>query len=350
MTRLPRIAISIGDPAGVGAEITLKALRDEELSALAEWLVVADSAALDAAGRACDLDASALPFTLVETGDLPGDHALEFGQLRAEYGTAAIGYVARAVELCMNGQADAMVTAPLNKEAVTLSGSIFSGHTEYIAELTGATESRMLLVSEKLATVHVSTHIPLERACKLDKHRILRTIQLGNEALTLMRLRPPRIAVCGLNPHAGEHGLFGEQDAAVIAPAIAEARALSIDCSGPHSPDTIFVRGVRGEFDLIVAMYHDQGHIPMKLVDFEGTVNVSLGMPIIRTSVDHGTAFDIAGRNLANAENMKAAMRLAVRMAAGKLAMSGADSRAAANDSGDPVRQTACATDSGVSR
>lgn len=338
MTRRPRIAISIGDPAGVGAEITLKALTDPQLQAAAEWLVVADRAALDYAGRSCGIDAASVPCTVIETGDLPGDHALAFGQLRAEYGQAAIGYVKRAAELCMEGKAEAMVTAPLNKEAVTLSGRSFSGHTEYIAELTGATESRMLLVSEKLATVHVSTHIPLERACKLEQRRIVRTIELGNEALTLMRLKPPRIAVCGLNPHAGEHGLFGMQDADVIAPAIAEGRALGIDCSGPHSPDTIFVRGVRGEFDLIVAMYHDQGHIPMKLVDFEGTVNVSLGMPIIRTSVDHGTAFDIAGRNLANAENMKAAMKLAVRMAAGKMALS------------EAARSATHATYGGVSR
>jgi 4-phospho-D-threonate 3-dehydrogenase / 4-phospho-D-erythronate 3-dehydrogenase len=324
MSRLPRIAISIGDPAGVGAEIALKALADEKLSALAQWLVVADSAALNAAGRCVGTDPRSLPYTLVETGSLSADHALAFGQLRAEYGAAAISYVRRAAEICMRGEADAMVTAPLNKEAVTLSGRAFSGHTEYIAELTGASESRMLLVSEKLATVHVSTHIPLERACRLEQRRIVRTIELGNDALKLMRQRPPRIAVCGLNPHAGEHGLFGMQDAETIAPAIAEARALGIDCSGPHSPDTIFVRGVRGEFDLIVAMYHDQGHIPMKLIDFEGTVNVSLGMPIIRTSVDHGTAFDIAGRNLADATNMKAAMRLALRMAAGKMAMENA--------------------------
>jgi 4-hydroxythreonine-4-phosphate dehydrogenase len=214
-----------------------------------------------------------------------------------------------------------MVTAPLNKEAVTLSGRAFSGHTEYIAELTGSTESRMLLVSDKLATVHVSTHVPLREACRLDQQRILRTIQLGNDALTLMLQRRPRIALCGLNPHAGEHGLFGSEDADVIAPAIAQARALGIDCSGPLPPDTLFLRALRGEFNLIVAMYHDQGHIPMKLIDFEGTVNVSLGMPILRTSVDHGTAFDIAGRNVANPANMKAAMRLAVRMADGRLAM-----------------------------
>jgi 4-hydroxythreonine-4-phosphate dehydrogenase len=321
MKRLARVAISIGDPAGVGAEIALKALEDEALAAAAQWLVVADSSPLKAAGGACGIDPGSLSYALVETGSLPADHALAFGQLRADYGLAAIGYVRRAAEMCISGDADAMVTAPLNKEAVTLSGRSFSGHTEYIAELTGASESRMLLVSEKLATVHVSTHIPLERACRLDRQRIVRTIELGNEALKLMRQKPPRIAVCGLNPHAGEHGLFGAQDAAVIEPAIAEARASGIDCTGPHSADTIYVRALRGEFDLIVAMYHDQGHIPMKLIDFEGTVNVSLGMPIIRTSVDHGTAFDIAGRNKADATNMKAAMWLAVHMAEGKIAM-----------------------------
>src|SRR5580692_8319625 len=168
MTRLPRIAISIGDPAGVGAEIALKALQDKQLSAMAEWLLVADRAALDAASRSCSIEARDLPCVLFETGDLPAGHALRFGQLRAQYGAAAIGYVKRAAELCMSGEADAMVTAPLNKEAVTLSGRSFSGHTEYIAELTGATESRMLLVSEKLATVHVTTHIPLERGCSLS--------------------------------------------------------------------------------------------------------------------------------------------------------------------------------------
>ncbi len=331
MTQTPRIAISIGDPAGVGAEIALKALADPEIASLAHWFLIADQAALNAAGRIAGIEPAALPCTIAETGTLDADHSIAFGQLRPEYGLAAIAYVRRAVEMCMSGEADAMVTAPLNKEAVTLSGRAFSGHTEYIAELTGTSESRMLLVSEKLATVHVSTHIALASACLLDVRRIVRTIELGHEALTLMLQRPPRIGVCGLNPHAGEHGLFGSEDAEFISPAIAEARARGIDCSGPWPPDTIFVRGVRGEFDLIVAMYHDQGHIPMKLIDFAGTVNVSLGTPILRTSVDHGTAFDIAGRNLADAANMKAAMRLAVRMATGRLALGVSAARSAAH-------------------
>ncbi len=327
---IPRIAISIGDPAGVGAEIALKALADPELAPIAHWYLIADRSALSAAGRIAGIDPAGLPCTIVEEDGLARDHPIAFGELRAEYGLAAIGYVRRAVTLCLSGEADAMVTAPLNKEAVTLSGRSFSGHTEYIAELTGAAESRMLLVSEKLSTVHVSTHIPLEQACRLEPSSILRTIELGHQALTLMLQRPPRIGVCGLNPHAGEHGLFGAQDQEIIAPAIAQARSLGMECSGPWPPDTIFVRGLRGEFDLIVAMYHDQGHIPMKLIDFAGTVNVSLGTPILRTSVDHGTAFDIAGRNLADATNMKAAMRLASRMASGKLALAAASPSSAA--------------------
>ncbi len=318
----PRIAITIGDPGGIGAEIALKALTDPSLADVAEWLLIADPAPLEAAARTSGIDSASLPITLIETGNLDPTVPFIFGKLCAEYGLAAIDYVRRATEMCLSGEADAMVTAPLNKEAVTLSGRTFSGHTEYIAELTGAKESRMLLVSEKLATVHVSTHIALEEACKLKQQRIVCTIELGHAALQLKLQRPPRIAVCGLNPHAGEHNLFGSQDSAIIAPAIAEARQLGIDCSGPHSPDTIFIRGLRGEFDLIVAMYHDQGHIPMKLIDFEATVNVSLGIPIIRTSVDHGTAFDIAGKNVADATNMKAAMRLAAKMAAGKIAAS----------------------------
>lgn len=317
---LPRIAISIGDPAGVGAEIALKALLDPALSTLAHWILIADPEALSAAALSSGIDIDTLPCTIASATNLAPEHKLSFGELRADYGLAAIDYVRRAVEMCLAGEADGMVTAPLNKEAVTLSGRHFTGHTEYIAELTQATESRMLLVSDKLATVHVTTHISLEQACQLNRQRIVRTIQLGDQAVGWMRQRRPRIAVCGLNPHAGEHGLFGTQDSDVIVPAVAEARALGIDCSGPHSPDTIFIRGLRGEFDLIVAMYHDQGHIPMKLIDFEATVNVSLGIPIIRTSVDHGTAFDIAGKNLADPTNMKAAMRLAARMAAGRMA------------------------------
>jgi len=314
----PRIAISIGDPAGIGAEITMKALADHALLDAAEWTVVADHTALEAVapGHAGTLGQRV---HFVMAGALDSATPIRFGELSGEYGAAAVAYVRRATEMCLAGEADAMVTAPLNKEAVTLTGLRFTGHTEYIATLCGATESRMLLASEKLAAVHVSTHIALEQACRLERTRIVRTIELGAEAMQLMLGRAPRIGVCGLNPHAGEHNLFGRQDSEVIAPAVREAQRLGFACTGPHSPDTIFIRGLHGEFDLIVAMYHDQGHIPMKLIDFERTVNVSLGIPIIRTSVDHGTAFDIAGQDRADCSNMQAAMRMAAKMAAGKL-------------------------------
>jgi len=318
-----RIAVTIGDPAGVGAEVVLKALADRDLAALATWMVIGDKAVIEAAGALCGIDPASLDAEFVAPGLLPDSEPILFGQLRAAYGAAAVDYVRRATLMCLAGEAAAMVTAPLNKEAVTLGGMHFTGHTEYIAELCQATESRMLLASERVSTIHVTTHVPLEKACQATQERVLRTIELGHEALRLMLRRAPRIGVMGLNPHAGEHGLFGTQERDVIEPAIAAARTRGLDCQGPLPPDTAYVRALKGEFDLIVAQYHDQGHIPMKLIDFEQTVNVSLGIPIIRTSVDHGTAFDIAGKNVADARNMKAAMRLAVRMAEGRRALAG---------------------------
>jgi 4-phospho-D-threonate 3-dehydrogenase / 4-phospho-D-erythronate 3-dehydrogenase len=303
---LPVIAITIGDPAGIGPEVTVKALADPEIAALARWIVVGDARAIHGLTNA----------ELRDPGALAGHDAFTVGKLDARCGAAAVEYVRIATELCLAGEAEAMVTAPLNKEAVTLNGVAFSGHTEYIAELCGATESRMLLASERMATIHVTTHVPLRRACELDTARIRRTIELGNDAMKLLGFREPRIAVCGLNPHAGEHGLFGDEDERAIAPAIREAQAAGIRCTGPHAGDTVFLQASRGAYDLVVAMYHDQGHIPMKLIDFEGTVNISLGIPVIRTSVDHGTAFDIAGRNQADPRSMKQAMRMAARMAA----------------------------------
>jgi 4-phospho-D-threonate 3-dehydrogenase / 4-phospho-D-erythronate 3-dehydrogenase len=303
----------MGDPAGVGPEVLLKALADEEVASLAKWIVVGDSEILELAAEITGKPLRGVclrDLRLLESYD---DFA--FGKLEAQCGAAAVEYVRVATNLCLEGAADAMVTAPLNKEAVTLSGRPFSGHTEYIAGLCKATESRMLLASERLATIHVTTHISLRRACEITTERVLRTIELGEQAMRLLGFGWPRIAVCGLNPHAGEHGIFGDEDQQVIAPAIEAAKRAGIRCSGPHAGDTVFLQASRGAYDLVVAMYHDQGHIPMKLIDFEGTVNISLGIPIIRTSVDHGTAFDIAGRNMADPRSMKQAMRMAARMA-----------------------------------
>lgn len=301
----PVIAITMGDAAGVGPEVVRKALLDPGLRAVAEWVVVGDAAVL-----------GALPegVRMVDLGLLrPSD--FKPGELSAACGRAALEYVRVAAGMCLRKEAAAMVTAPLNKEAVALSGRRFSGHTEYIAELCGSADSRMLLVSERLRVVHVSTHKALREACNLDRARIVRTIQLGDEALRRMGFEQPRIAVCGLNPHAGENCLFGSEDAEIIAPAVEDARARGVRCEGPFAGDTIFLKALRGDYDLVVAMYHDQGHIPMKLLDFDNAVNVSLGLPITRTSVDHGTAFDIAGKGLASPASMQAAMRLAAQLA-----------------------------------
>jgi 4-hydroxythreonine-4-phosphate dehydrogenase len=316
----PIVAVTIGDPAGIGPEVVLKALSDPEMAGLASWIIVGDLAVLRTTGKIFNID----PATLTDTAihDLRVMHEpleFEFGRLDAACGRAAIKYVRHAAQMCLSGEADAMVTAPLNKEAVTLSGMRFSGHTEFIAELCGARDSRMLLANEQLRVVHVSTHIPMRRSCEVDMERIVRTIELGNDAVMLLGFKQPRIAVCGLNPHAGEHGLFGDEEMAIIAPAVEKAKARNILCEGPLASDTTFLKALRGAYDLVVAMYHDQGHIPMKLLDFERTVNVSLGIPIIRTSVDHGTAFDIAGRNQADPTNMKAALRMAATMASSKL-------------------------------
>jgi 4-hydroxythreonine-4-phosphate dehydrogenase len=315
MKNKPRVAITLGDPAGVGPEVTAKALADPELTPLAQWIVVGSRAITENAARQL---ASEIPGSVGwEDIDEPQPGEYEIGKASASSGAAAVKYIQRAVEMCLDGRADAMTTAPVNKEAVGLSGLHFTGHTEYIAEATGATESRMLLVNDRLAVVHVTTHVALRRACEATEQRVLRTLELGHEAMVRMGRGEQQIAVCGLNPHAGEHGLFGAEERDVVEPAIHAARAKGIPCSGPYPADTIFLRASSGEFGMVVAMYHDQGHIPMKLLDFSSTVNVSLGLPIIRTSVDHGTAMDIAGRGIADPNNMKAALKLAARMAGG---------------------------------
>lgn len=318
-TRIPKIAVTLGDPAGVGGEVILKALADPEITTSAELVVVGDRSAIEAAERSTGVKFDTLGVKLHECDALSTDQPIVYGALRAEYGKAAVRYVHDATVMCLKHEVDAMVTAPLNKEAVTLNGMQFSGHTEYIAELCGVSGSRMLLAGTKLSVIHVSTHVSLKQACNLNTDRIVETIVLGNEAMKLLGRAKPRIAVCGLNPHAGEHGLFGSEDEEFIRPSVDACRSRGIHCEGPVAPDTIFFKAARGSHDLIVAMYHDQGHIPMKLLDFEATVNVSLGIPIIRTSVDHGTAFDIAGKNLASEANMKAAIRMAVTMAQHRL-------------------------------
>lgn len=317
--QVPTLAISIGDPAGIGPEVVLKALADPQLDTNARYVVVGDLAVLERTAEVCSIALSSIDAEIVDRGALRGPDKVKFGEVSADCGSAAIEYVEVATKMCLKGEAHAMVTAPLNKQAVAMTGRTFSGHTECIAELCGAKESRMLLASSKISTVHVTTHIPLRNATEATRQRILRTIELGDDAMQLLGFERPRIAICGLNPHAGEHGLFGREEELNIVPAIGDAQAQGITCDGPHPPDSIFIRALHGEYDLVVAMYHDQGHIPMKLIDFEQTVNISLGIPIIRTSVDHGTAFDIAGKNKADSRNMMAALRMGATMARRKM-------------------------------
>ncbi|MBO0689745.1 MAG: 4-hydroxythreonine-4-phosphate dehydrogenase PdxA, partial [Candidatus Dormibacteraeota bacterium] len=240
------------------------------------------------------------------------------GRLSAEGGQAAVDAIRRAVELIGAGRYDALVTAPINKEALRLAGFSWPGHTEMLADLVGAPDVRMLLVTDRLRVVHVSTHRSLRSAIEaVQTDRVLRTIELAAEAGRLLGSARPRVAVAGLNPHAGESGLFGDEERREIEPAVERAVAAGIDASGPWPPDTVFWRATQGEFEVVVAMYHDQGHIPIKLSGFDEGVNVTLGLPFPRVSVDHGTAFDIAGRGVARPGSMAEAIRLGARLAAG---------------------------------
>lgn len=323
-TEFPTICISIGDPAGIGPEVTLKALMDQPLRYSARWILVGESWQIGELGQQIGFQPDQVVTSFDQMDYAPGAVVLDaqqlvpsqltVGQVSAACGRAGLAYVRQATEFCLDNLAAAIVTSPLNKEAVALNNASFCGHTEYIAELCNVPESRMLLYHEQLCVVHVSTHCSLLEATKLSEQRIKRTIEMGHEAFICLYGRKPRIAVCGLNPHAGENGMFGDEESQYIVPAIHQATAQDIDCLGPFPADTLFMQASRGKFDLVVAMYHDQGHVPMKLMDFEHTVNVTLGLPIVRTSVDHGTAFDIAGKNLASCEDMQTAMRLATRL------------------------------------
>ncbi len=318
----------MGDPAGIGPEVTLKALADAEIQRLCRPVVFGDLAWLQQTARALRLplrivaegseEAGAegksitVPVRQATGADL---RAVMPGQLSAEAGRAAAEAVIAAAKAALAGEFAAIVTAPLNKEAIALGGFPYPGHTELLAEVTRTPRYGMLLLSGPLRVVHVSTHVSLREAIERVKTaRVLECIRLGDRACRDLGIASPAIAVAGLNPHAGEHGLFGEEDRTEIAPAAAQAQAEGLRASGPHPPDTVFARAAAGEFDLVVAMYHDQGHIPVKLHGFDTGVNVTIGLPILRVSVDHGTAFDIAGKGIAREQSMQEALRVAVQM------------------------------------
>jgi 4-hydroxythreonine-4-phosphate dehydrogenase len=283
--RLPRIALTAGDPAGIGPEIAARAAADTRVRA------------------ACD------PILYEPRG------SFEPGRLSADAGRAAYDTIVRAVDAAKTGVVDAIATAPVNKEAFRLAGLPWSGHTDLLAHLTAAPHVAMMFYSEVLRVVLATVHIPLaDVPRRLTAEVMESTIRLTATELPRFGIASPRIAVAGLNPHAGEHGLFGREEETAIAPAVAACRTLGIDVTGPFPADTVFVRARRGEFDVVVACYHDQGLIPVKLVAFGQAVNVTLGLPIVRTSVDHGTAFDIAGKGIADPESMVAAVLLAAKL------------------------------------
>ena len=325
MTSLPLIGITMGDPSGIGAEIICKALKDLSPTERSRTAVVGDPFYLERANKLIGGNLKFGDATTTHTdGTVPVfevnvDRAqVEDSKVCAASGDAAYRFIDRAVTAALAKDIAVIVTAPLNKEALHLSGHHFEGHTELLAHLTGVRSSFMFLASEKLSSIHVSTHVSLAGAVKrATPERVAATIRAGNSHLKLMGMKSPRIAVAGLNPHCGENGLFGNEEAEQIVPGIKMAQADGINVTGPISGDTVFYRAMKGEFDLVVAQYHDQGHIPTKLIAFDTTVNVSLGLPIYRTSVDHGTAFDIAWQGKADYVNLNAAISYARRMAAG---------------------------------
>lgn len=328
----PLLAITMGDPAGIGPEIVLKTLKRPDIYERCRPLVIGDRRILERAAPwvsaetlqyqdVADPDAGVYRHGWVSLIDCrnASPSACPVGRVRAASGQAAVDYVFLATDLAMSGRVDAIVTAPLNKAAMHAAGYSFAGHTELLAERTGADRVSMLLVGPTLKVVHVSTHVALAEAIRrVTRERVEAVIDIAAESCRALGIPNPRIAVAGLNPHASEGGIFGNEEATEIEPAIAAARAKGLNVTDPQPPDTVFLRATKGEYDIVVAMYHDQGHIPMKLLAFDSGVNVSVGLPIIRTSVDHGTAFDIAGTGKAREESLIAALDVAIRMVAAR--------------------------------
>jgi 4-phospho-D-threonate 3-dehydrogenase / 4-phospho-D-erythronate 3-dehydrogenase len=325
----PVIAVTMGDGAGVGPEVIVGALLDEATATRCRPVVIGDADRLRKAADVLGVEAEVAPvdsvdaavFTpgrinVIDLGLLPAD--LPWGAVSPVAGDAAYHYIRVASELAMSGAAQAICTAPLNKEALHAAGHVFPGHTELLAHLTGTDEVSMMLATPAMKVIHVTTHIGLiDAVAAIEPGIVERTVRRGYRTLRDSGVESPRIGVCGINPHAGENGLFGygEEDEKIV-PALEALRADGIDAQGPLPADTAFYLATRGEYELIVAMYHDQGHGPVKVLGIETGVNITVGLPVIRTSVDHGTAFDIAGTGKASADSMLEALRQAANLCA----------------------------------
>lgn len=335
---IPKLAITMGDPLGIGPEVTVKALAALPKGECVP-VVVGDGMVLADALRYCHItmslrriekpsQASGNPGVIeyIEPIRLP-EEDYRYGQVSASAGESAFQYVTTAIHYAMKHEVDGVVTGPINKEALHLAGHMYSGHTEIFSDYTHTSKYAMLLMSGKLRVIHCTTHVSMRQACDLiTKDRVYQTIKLAAQAMEMLGLSPYRIGVAGLNAHCSENGLFGTEEGQEILPAIKLAQHEGICVEGPIPPDTVFVKAVAGQYDAVVAMYHDQGHIPLKLMGFRmdaksgkfssmSGINTTIGLPILRTSVDHGTAFDRAGTNMANEQSMLEAIRLAVQMA-----------------------------------
>lgn len=335
---LPVLAVTMGDPAGIGPEIAAKVFSQPKTYGQCRPLLIGNAALMQ---KALELIQSGLKINVVSNAkdavfqigtmdiyDLPVDNPerIEYGKISVEAGDIAFRSVVKAIELALNGEVDGTVTNPIHKGAINVAGHHFSGHTEIYAHYTHSPKYAMLLADEKIKVIHVSTHVSLRKACDLvKKERVLETIHLLNDGLKQIGIEHPRIGVAGLNPHAGDGGLFGDEEVLEIVPAIKGAKAEGINVDGPFPPDTLFALASGDRFDGCVAMYHDQGHIPFKLAGFVWDeevgsmksvkgVNITLGLPIIRTSVDHGTAFEIAGKGIASSDALVYAIEYAVKL------------------------------------
>jgi 4-hydroxythreonine-4-phosphate dehydrogenase len=327
---LPIVALTMGDGAGIGPEVIVPAVLDPATLAVCRPVVIGDARRLRQAADIVGVDADVVPVTepaaavfddrrvnVLDLGLLPAD--LPWGELSAVAGEAAYQYVRVAAELALSGAVHGICTAPLNKEALHAAGHRYPGHTELLAHLTGVDEVSMMLSTPRVKVIHVTTHLGLiDAIARIEPGLVERTVRRGHEALVRAGNPRPVIGVCGINPHAGENGLFGYgEEEEKIVPALESLRTQGIDARGPLPADTAFFLAGRGDYDLIVAMYHDQGHGPVKVLGIEAGVNLTVGLPVIRTSVDHGTAFDIAGTGKADPQSMVEALRQAAELAAG---------------------------------
>lgn len=313
-----QIGITMGDPSGVGPEVICKALAALPASERQEITVIGCADTMRRAAHVCGLTHEI--FDGVQIDHVPSpDVPLPFGKLDKAGGEACYRYIRRGLDLAISGAIGCIVTAPISKEALNAAGHRYDGHTGMLAALTDTTSVHMLLSDTRMSSIHVSTHVSLQDAItSLSTTRVLATIRAGHSHFQRIGVKNPRIGVAGLNPHCGENGLFGTEDQTIIAPAIEQAQSEGINAVGPISPDTLYYRAYHGAFDLVVSQYHDQGHIPMKLVAFDTAVNVSIGLPIDRVSVDHGTAFDIAGSGAAKHINMLHAIAYGRKLAASR--------------------------------